>query len=113
MERRKTKDFLARCLIFLNVLAGVLLIFIFLTFHFAQPEFETLFDRFYQLKLRTEWDIQYLHYLIYIVTLGIFISISGLILRFFRGRRKKDHNTVIIITGIISLIMLWVAKILL
>ena len=109
MDRRKTADFWARLLFYLNILAWILLIIILLIFHRAQPEFETLFDRFYQLKLRTDWDIQYLYYLVNMVIFGIFISIAGLLLGLYRGRREKDHKKALIITGIISMIMLWIS----
>ena len=113
MERRKTTDVWAKLLFYLNILAWILLIFILFIFHHAQPEFETLFDRFYQLKLRTDWDMQYLHYLICVVIFGIFISLFGLLLGIFRGRRENDHKYALIITGIISLIMLGVSMIVL
>jgi len=109
LDRRKTADFWARLLFYLNILAWILLIIILLIFHRAQPEFETLFDRFYQLKLRTDWDIQYLYYLVNMVIFGIFISIAGLLLGLYRGRREKDHKKALIITGIISMIMLWIS----
>jgi len=111
VDRRKTNDFWAQLLFYLNILAWILLLFVLLIFNRAQPEFETLFDRFYQLKLRTSWDIQYLHYLIYMVSFGIFISLSGLLLGIFRGRRKKDHKKSLILMGIISLAMLCVSMI--
>jgi hypothetical protein len=113
LNRRKTTDFWARLLFYLNILAWILLVVILLVFHRAQPEFETLFDRFYQLKLRTNWDIQYLYYLIYMVIFGIFISITGLLLGIFRGRRENDHKKALIITGIFSIIILWVSMIVL
>ena len=111
MDRRQTIDFWAKLLFCLNILAWILLIIILLVFHRAQPEFETLFDRFYRLNLRTDWDLQYLNYLIYMVISGIFISIAGLLLGVFRGRRERDHKKALIITGIISIIMLWVSMI--
>ena len=113
MDRRKTTDFWAQLLFYLNFLAWMVLIFMLLVFHRAQPEFETLFDRFYHLKLRTSWDIQYLYYLIYMIIFSIFISLSGLLLGLFRGRREQDHKKALIITGIISLMMLWVSMVVL
>ncbi|RLC03557.1 MAG: hypothetical protein DRH34_05515 [Deltaproteobacteria bacterium] len=109
MDRRTISDFWAKLLFYLNILAWILLLFILVIFHRAQPEFETVFDRFYQLNLRTDWDLQYLYYLIYTVIFGILISLSGLLLSIFRGRREKDHKKALIITGIISLIMLLAA----
>jgi len=106
LDRRIITDFWAKLLFYLNILAWILLVCILIIFHKAQPEFETVFDRFYQLNLRTSWDIRYLYYLIYTVGFGIFISLSGLLLGIFRGRRANDHKKALIITGIISLVML-------
>ena len=106
VDRRKKIDLWVRGLLCLNILAGILVVFMLIAFHFAQPEFETLFDRFYHLKLRTEWDIQYVYYLIYLVILGICISLCGLLLGTFRGRRENDPKKALMITGIISLILL-------
>jgi hypothetical protein len=106
LDRRKKKDFWAKLLFSLNLLSWVILLFILLVFHRAQPEFETVFDRFYQLSLRTHWDIKYLNYLILLLFLGVVISLSGLTLGVFRGRRKKDHKKALIVTGILSFILL-------
>ncbi len=106
MDRRNITDFWARLLFYLNILAWMLLVFMLVIFHQAQPEFDTVFDRFYQLNLRTDWDIQYLYYLIYTVVFGIFTCLSGLLLGVFRGRRENDHKKALIITGIISFVML-------
>ncbi|SDT94691.1 hypothetical protein SAMN04487931_103131 [Desulfobacula phenolica] len=115
MDRRKKTDAWAMVLICLNILAGILLILILLVFHLAQPEFETMFDRFYKLDIRTDWNIQCLHYLIYLIVLIAFISFSSLLLGSFRGRRKNDHSSslILIIIGIIFFIMLGVIMILL
>ncbi len=106
MDRRKTNDFWAKLLFFLNIGAWLLLLLILLVFNRAQPEFETFFDRFYHLKLRTDWDYQYLYYLVHIVSFGIIFCVSGLVLSIFRGRRKTDHKRILIFTGIFSALML-------
>lgn len=108
-ERRKRKDVWAKALYYLNIAAWVLLLFLFLIFHRAQPEFESFFDRFYKLKLRTEWDIEYLYFLLTLIYISIFICLTGLILKLFRGRRQGDHYKALIITGIVSFLMLTVA----
>jgi hypothetical protein len=110
-ERRQKKDFWAKSLILLNIIAWVLLLIILLIFHRAQPEFETFFDRFYKLKLRTFWDIHYLTLLIYFVMPGIVISSFGLVISIYRGRRKSDHSVSLLIMGIISFIFLIIALI--
>lgn len=106
MDRRKKTDIWAKALFYLNIAAWILLLVLFMVFHRAQPEFETVFDRFYRLKLRTYWDLQYINYLIYSVSLSIFICICGLVLSRFRGRRRGDHKKALLITGVISFFML-------
>lgn len=74
-------------------------------FHKAQPEFETVFDRFYQLDLRTNWDMQFVYYLTYAIVLGLACSLIGLGLSLFRARRETDHKTPILILGVLYLVL--------
>ncbi|MFH2092365.1 MAG: hypothetical protein ABIJ31_08375 [Pseudomonadota bacterium] len=109
MDRRKATDFWARLLFKLNILSWLILSFILFVFHRAQPQFETLFDRFYKIRLRTSWDVQYLYYLIVLVVIGLMISLSGLALGIYRGRRTQDHKKALMATGVISLIILGIS----
>lgn len=108
-NRRNKRDIWSVSLIVLNMFAWLLLLFVLLIFHRVQPEFETFFDRFYRLDLRTFWDMSYLDLLIYFVMSGIVISIIGLILSRFRGRRESDHSVSLVITGVVSLVFLGIA----
>lgn len=99
VERRKSKDVLARAFIWINYVAWVILLVTLLVFHRAQPEFETVFDRFYQLDLRTGWDADFLRYLVYVLALGVCASLAGLGLALIRARRKTDHKVPIIGLG--------------
>ncbi|MCK5096619.1 MAG: hypothetical protein KAR45_00870 [Desulfobacteraceae bacterium] len=108
-NRREKQDIWSKSLIALNIFVWILLIIILLIFHKAQPEFETFFDRFYQLNLRTFWDIKYSDLLIYFVATGLFISLTGWILGRFRGRRENDHLISLFLTGLISIILLLTA----
>ncbi|MCG8635810.1 MAG: hypothetical protein MI863_18390 [Desulfobacterales bacterium] len=83
--------------ILVNYLAWVILFITLIVFHKAQPEFETLFDRFYQLDLRTDWDMDFVRYLVFVVALGLAASVAGLGLGLIRARRKTDHKTPIIV----------------
>ncbi len=108
-NRRRKRDIWAKTLIALNIFAWLLFLVILLVFHKVQPEFETFFDRFYQLDIRTFWDLRYSSTLIYCVMSGITINITGLIISRYRGRRENDPMMSLIITGIISLILLMTA----
>jgi ABC-type Fe3+ transport system permease subunit len=104
-ERRENKDYWARLFILINFLAWGVLFVLVLVFHKAQPEFETVFDRFYQLDLRTNWDMQFLQYLVYTILLGLILSIAGLGLSLFRARRKTDHKKPLILLVFLYLIL--------
>lgn len=95
--------------ILVNLSAWGILFISMMVFHRAQPEFETLFDRFFRLDLRTVWDIRFLNYLIYTIFLGLAISILGLVLGMFRARRKTDRKRHLLILGAIYLFLLGVS----
>ncbi|HKK98809.1 MAG TPA: hypothetical protein VJ943_01055 [Desulfotignum sp.] len=107
-ERRKSKDVWTRIFIALHLLAWTVLFVSMLIFHRAQPEFETFFDRFYQLNLRTVWDLRFLQYLLYIIFLGLAISIFGLILSRFRARRKNDRKKQMKLLGGLYLVLFFI-----
>ena len=97
---------------FINFTAWLVLFAALMVFHFAQPQFETLFDRFYALSLRTRWDDMLLKYLAYTIGLGLAVSLSGMMLGLVRARRKTDHRIPIIALGILYLILIvvyWVS----
>lgn len=84
-----------------------------LIFHKAKPEFETFFDKFYGLSLRTTWDMKFVQYLIFTILLGLVVSILGLGLSRFRARRKTDPKKQLILLGLLYLLLFLVAWILL
>jgi cation transporter-like permease len=84
-----------------------------LFFHKAQPEFETFFDKFYGLGLRTTWDMKFVQYLVYTILLGLVVSVMGMGLSRFRARRKTDPKKQLILLGVLYLLLFGVAWILL
>lgn len=87
---------------------GVLFISV-LVFHKAQPEFETFFDKFYRLNLRTSWDMKFVQYLVNTVFVGLIISALGLGLSRFRARRKTDPKKNLILLGFLYLFLFLVS----
>lgn len=108
-NRRKKSDVWAKFLIGLNIFVWFVLLAVLLIFHRAQPEFESCFDRFYHLNLRTFWDIEYLYLLIHFIIASIIISLIGLIISRYRGRREDDHLVSLFITLMISISLLLIA----
>ncbi len=109
-ERRAAKNRWSMAFLLVNCFAIAGLLVFMLVFHRAQPEYETFFDRFYQLSLRTYWDKMYIRYLVYIAGIGLAATMTGLGVAMFRGRRRTDHRTSIIVLcclyGLLS-IMSW------
>lgn len=105
IERRKSKDIWARLFLVINFIGLFVFFAALLVFHWAQPEFETLFDKFYQLDLRTQWNSTLVRYFAYTVVLGLGVSFCGLGLSLFRARRKTDHKNPIIVLGSLYLLL--------
>ncbi|PIE62272.1 MAG: hypothetical protein CSA25_05920 [Desulfobacter postgatei] len=104
-DRRKPIDLFGLVFIWMNIAACLGLIAAILIFYRAQPEFETFFDRFYDLKLRRYWDQNYVRYLVYVLGAGALINGAGLLLARYRGRRSTDHrNLVLVLTILYSLL---------
>jgi len=79
-----------------------------LVFHRSQPEFETFFDKFYRLDLRTSWDMTFVQYLVATIILGAIVSILGLGLSRFRARRETDHKKHFILLGFLYLVLFFI-----
>ena len=87
-----------------NCLAWIMILLVLITTECAKPQFETFFDRFYGLPLRTWWDIDFLQYLMWVSIFGILMSFLGIMLNLTRARRKKDSSIIhIVVMGIVSL----------
>ena len=103
-KRRCKIDIWRKFLIFFNFLSWILIAAIFIVFERARPQFESFFDRFYKLKLRVNWDIKFVDYLLWLVAVCIFISASGVLLSLVRARRKEDYNIYgLVAMGLLSL----------
>lgn len=106
-DTRKKKDPWSKLLAYFNWLAWIIVLLVLVTTECAKPQFETFFDRFYGLNLRTNWDLDFLKYLIVVSILGIIMSLLGGILNLARARRRNDFGILhISVMGIVSLIAL-------
>ena len=103
-ERRCKIDIWVKMLNLFNFLSWALIAVIFIVFERARPQFVSFFDRFYKLKLRVDWDIKFVDYLLWLVVVCIIISVLGLLLSFARARRKEDYNIYgLVFMGLLSL----------
>lgn len=103
-ERRKGPDFWIKFLKFMAVSGWIFMLIILIILEKAKPQFETFFDRFYNLSLRTTWDYSLAQNIYYMMFAGLLISITGLIISAKRYRRKEDMYPVSpILIGIFSI----------
>lgn len=104
-DRRRGRDCLSKVLVVFNFAAWVLLVLILIVTERAKPQFESFFDRYYHLDIRRCWDIEFVHYLLWITMTGIVLSSAGLVLSVFRARRREDLSRFgLVIMGASSLI---------
>jgi len=93
-ERRSRQDFWSVALLCLSLSAWGLIAGFLVVIERAKPQYETFFDRFYQLELRTTWDLDVFNYLYYLIAAGLIISTAGFFLSLVRARRKTDGRGV-------------------
>ncbi|MFO7749373.1 MAG: hypothetical protein R6V54_04705 [Desulfobacteraceae bacterium] len=98
-ERRSRQDVWSVVLLCLNLSAWGVIAGFLVVIEKAKPQYETFFDRFYRLELRTNWDLDVFNYLYYLIAAGLIISTAGFCLSLVRARRKTDGK------GITFLIM--------
>ena len=111
-ERRKGPDFWIRFLKTLAVFSWIFMLIVLIILEKAKPQFETFFDRFYHLKLRTTWDYALAEHIYHIMFAGVLISAVGLAISFKRYRRKEDMYPVsLMLIGLFSLVGILLYKI--
>ena len=89
-DLRKGPDFRIRLLKWLAVIAWSVFLALLLLVEKARPRFETLFDRFYGIDLRTTWDVTLTPLINAACGAGLLISGVGLLASIGRYRRKGD-----------------------
>ena len=103
-DRRVGRDFLARVLAVFNLLSWGVVVLILVVAERAKPQFESFFDRWYHLDVRTGWDFEFVQYLLWITLAGTVVCSIGLVLGVFRARRKDDSTGIgLVIMGLVSL----------
>ncbi|BCR02978.1 hypothetical protein DESUT3_00470 [Desulfuromonas versatilis] len=104
-ERRRGPDPLVRSLRWLGGLGWLAMLAALVFLDLAKPEIETFFERWYQIRLRTTWDLQLARYLFYSMLAGLAFSLAGLAANLRRRRRSSDEIRVSLVAlAVISLL---------
>lgn len=89
--RRKGPDLWSRSLRYLALTGWLLLVIAIFILDQAKPKIETFFERVYDIRLHQQWDMDLAKYILWLMVLGFFLSIVGLIINAKRKRRRTDQ----------------------
>lgn len=114
IERRKksrTKDWLYRVVVSLNLLAWGFLVSALILFHYARPEFITGVQNYWGIEGRNFWSEEHLANLLRLLQVCLFTTIFTIALRSRRNRRKTDrfgvNILILLVISIVSLVTLY------
>jgi len=93
-DRRRGPDIWSRVMRWMAVAVWGLMLAAMLLLGWAKPKVETFFDRYYQLDLRSSWDMELAHYIFYCMIAGLLLSVAGLVINNRRHRRRDDEYLV-------------------
>ncbi len=102
--RRRGPDLWIRSLRYLALAGWGALLCAFFVLVKARPQMETFFDRVYDIQLQQQWNMELARYILWLMILGLTLSLSGLVINGFRLRRRSDEwRFSLIFLGIICL----------
>ncbi len=103
-ERRKGPDLWVKLLGWFAIFGWFLMFMVLFIIDRAKPEYENMFTKSANIKVRTTWNQELINYIFYLMIFGLCISIIGLVINSTRHHRKDDKFRVtLIILGIISI----------
>jgi uncharacterized membrane protein YhaH (DUF805 family) len=104
-RRQNRRDPLLLALQWLSVTGWLILLAALLVLAEARPPVETFFERWYDIRLRSGWDLNLARYIFYLMLLGLATSLTGLAINSRRLRRKGDEWRVsLLLVAVISLL---------
>lgn len=104
-RRQRRSDPLLVVLRWLSVAGWLILLAALLLLGEAKPPVETFFERWYNISLRSSWNLELARYIYYLMLLGLGTSLTGLVLNSRRLRRKGDEWRIsLILVAVISLL---------
>ncbi|MBU0730097.1 MAG: hypothetical protein KKE17_03900 [Proteobacteria bacterium] len=103
-DRRKGADLWLKTLGWLSVVSWALMFAALVLFGKARPQIQTYIDTKFNVPLRAEWNIELANYLFYLMIVGLFLSLAGIVINLKRHRRRNDEFIIsLIMLGIVSL----------
>lgn len=107
-ERREGPDLICRLFSWLALIGWMLFIVCLVLTHYASPEMDSGLVRYWDIDIRTYWRPRLTAWLEYLLWGCVLLSMSSLLLNWFRLKRRTDHLHL----NIISLLVISVAMLL-
>ena len=103
-DRRKGPDKLTNIIQYFGFSAWCILIVGLALIEKARPTVEQQAERGYKVALNTNWNLDLIRYMFYLMILGIFVSMAGIVLNSMRLKRRTDELRMsILFLAVISL----------
>lgn len=107
INRRKGQDGVLRTLPWISAIGWTAMVAAWYLAASAQPEAETLIERWHGKDVDARWDLQRLHWMFRLAIVSLVAALSGIVLNSRRIRRKKDEFRVnFMVLGSIALLVI-------
>lgn len=91
-DRRKGDDLLQRSFLWLSLISwGLFLVYV-LAYHYARPEVEYGLLRYWDIDIRSGWDLKTLPIFLYAIWSCCGVTLISIFLNFSRNRRLEDYH---------------------
>lgn len=90
-NRRKGPDIWLYMIQLIGMISWALMLPLLYLVDRAKPQFETLFDKMFDLQVRSTWDLDLYKWAVLLMFFLLFISGVGLIINKTRSRRREDY----------------------
>lgn len=90
-ERRKGPDIWLRMIQWIGLISWGLMLPLLYLIDRAKPEFETLFDKMFDLQVRSTWNLDVYRWAVFLMVFLLILSGVGLVINKTRNRRREDY----------------------
>lgn len=107
-NRRKGQDVWLKLIQWIGIISWVLMVPLLVLMDRAKPQFETFFDRYFDIQVESGWDYEIFRYAFYLMIFLMVLSGTGLLINKTRHKRKDDfyrmNLIIILILSILGII---------
>jgi len=107
-DRRRGPDIWLRAIQMIGMISWGLMLPLLYLIDRAKPEFETFFDKMFDIQVRSTWDLEVYQWAVFLMVILAVLSATGLLINKSRKRRKEDYYRI----NLVIMLLLSVAGVL-